>query len=365
LKVFVDASIVKPELGGIATYVAGLVEGLAAQPGVQVCIATSTPDRVHAPDDVEVVELSTAVRSFPRRLAWRERELRSLIENHNADVLLAPTIEPPMRSIGVPSVMVVHDLGPFLAPGLYGWQRWLRYVAGIEPACKRADHVVCVSSATLLQLRMAIGRISTPCSVIGEAGRKLPPLARAPRQPPYVLAVGVMLDHKNIDTLVRSMGQPELTGVELQLAGPIDEGELEHLGRLRAELEHPERIVHHGFVDLTTLAQLYAEASVVALPSLYEGFGLPLVEAMRAGAPVVASSIPAHREVGGDAAVYVDEPLSANAWAQTLSLVLSDRRRAEALELASAAHVKDVSWIAIGAHFADLSRELVSSWMPS
>jgi glycosyltransferase involved in cell wall biosynthesis len=365
VRIFIDAAIVKPELGGIATYVAGVVEGLAEQSDVKVCVATSTPEKISAPPDVDVVELPRAVRSFPRRLAWRERDLRRLVADHDADVLLAPTIEPPARDIGVPVIMVIHDLGPLLAPGLYGWKRWLRYAAGIGPACRRADQVVCVSNATLLQLRTALGRIATPCSVVGEAGRKLPVLIRAPRQPPYVLAVGAMLDHKNIDTLVRAMGHPDLAGVELQLAGPISTHELRRLDRLRAEVARPERIAHHGFVDLLTLAHLYAEASVVALPSLYEGFGLPMLEAMRAGAPVVASSIPAHQEVGGNAAMYVNEPLSVDTWAHAIGLVVSDPERSRTLERASVEHVADISWMTIGAHFAELFRELVATWTPS
>jgi glycosyltransferase involved in cell wall biosynthesis len=365
LKVFIDAAIVKPELGGIATYVAGVVEGLAAHPDIDVCIATSVPDRLGALRGVDVVELPSTVRSFARRLVWRERELATLVEDYRADVLLSPTIELPVRSVGVPSIMVVHDLGPLQAPGLYGWKLWLRYAAGVSLACRRADHVVCVSNTTLLQLRAAIGRISTPCSVIGEAGRELPSVTRAPRQPPYVLNVGAMLEHKNVETLVRAMGHPDLAGVELQVAGPMDRDESRRFNGWRAELEYPERIVHRGFVGIPTLANLYAEAGVVALPSLWEGFGLSLLEAMRAGAPVLASAISAHREVGGDAAAYVDEPLSVDAWARSLSLILFDPKRTVAMERASRAHVKGISWAAIGADFAELSNQLVSTWKPS
>jgi len=365
LKVFIDAAIVKPELGGIATYVAGVVEGLAEQPEIDVCVATSVPDRLGALQGVEVVELPSTVRSFARRLAWRERELAGLIENHGADVLLAPTIELPARSVGVPAIMVVNDLGPLQAPGLYGWKLWLRYAAGVGLACRRADHVVCISNTTLLQLRATIGRVSTPCSVIGAAGRELPSVARAPRQPPYVLTVGAMLEHKNVETLVRSMGHPDLAGVELQIAGPLSTVERGRLDAWRAELDRPERIVHRGFVDIRTLALLYAEAAVVALPSLWEGAGLSLLEAMCAGAPVLASSISAHREFGGDASMYVDEPLSVDAWAHALNLLLSDPQHAAALEQASLTHVEGISWTAIGARFAELSSQLVSAWTPS
>src|SRR4029077_12889573 len=144
VRVFVDAAIVKPELGGIATYVAGVVRGLAAQPDISVSVATSAPERLTEVGDVEVLPLAESVRSFPKRVAWRERALPGLLRSHRADILLAPTIELPARRLPVPSIMVVHDLGPLQAPGLYGWGRWVRYAAGVGPACRRADHGVWV-----------------------------------------------------------------------------------------------------------------------------------------------------------------------------------------------------------------------------
>jgi glycosyltransferase involved in cell wall biosynthesis len=358
LRIFIDAAIVKPELGGIATYVSGIVQGLAAQPGIEVCVSTSAPDRLTGLEDVEVVALPESVRRFARRVSWRERELPGLLRAHACEVLLAPTIELPARRLEIPSIMVIHDLGPLQAPGLYGWPRWLRYTAGVPLACRRADHVVCVSNATLLQLRATVGRLATPCSVVGEAGRTLPSVARSASLPPYVLTVGAMLPHKNLETLVSAMDHPDLAGVELHLAGPLDEAERKRLEEWRAHIQQPERVVHHGFVDLQRLADLCAGASVVALPSLFEGFGLPMLEAMRAGAPVVASSIPAFREVGGAAAAYVDEPLDPGAWARALGGVLFDTARAGAMERASRARVEGISWEAIGARLAELARGL-------
>lgn len=353
-----DAAIVKPELGGIATYVAGVVRGLAAQPDITVTVATSAPERLTEVGDVDVLPLPESVHAFGKRVVWRERALPGLLRNQRADVLLAPTIELPARRLPVPSMMVVHDLGPLQAPGLYGWGRWLRYVAGVGPACRRADHVVCVSNATLLQLRATLGEIATPCSVVGEAGRTLPVVARAACSPPYILTVGAMLEHKNVQTLVRALDRPALEGVELHLTGPLDAAERERLDGWRAALGRPERVVHHGFVDLPTLADLYAGASVVALPSLFEGFGLPLLEAMRAGVPVVASSIAALREVGGPAAIYVEDPLDQEAWARAIASVLLEPERASTMEDASRERASGFSWEAIGERLAALMRGL-------
>jgi glycosyltransferase involved in cell wall biosynthesis len=360
VKILVDGAIVKPELGGIATYIAGVASGLAVAPGVTVTVVTSVPELFDA-TAVELVSLPPSVRHIGARVRWRERALKRLIEEHHCDVLLAPTVELPARRLGVPSIVVIHDLGAIQERALYGWGQWLRYTLRTGAACRRADHIVCVSNATLAQLRASIGQTTAPCSVVGEAGRELPLLARARETPPYVLSVGAMRKHKNIETLVRAMDRAELAGVALKLAGPLSAGERERFDGWRAELAHPERVEHHGFVDAAALARLYAGAAVVALPSLFEGFGLSMLEAMRAGVPVVASSIPALVELGGPCAVYVDEHLSSAAWARAIASVIADDALAGRLERDGPARVASASWLEIGARLAAIARGLVAS----
>jgi glycosyltransferase involved in cell wall biosynthesis len=361
VRIFIDAAIVKPQLGGIATYVGQLAGALARQPGVEVCLATSFASVLDLPDAVDVIDLPPSVRRFQRRIAWRERELGALVSAWDASVVIAPTPELPLRGMPVPAIMVVHDVGPLQAPALYGRGRWARFAVGVPLACRRADHVVCVSIATLVALRQCVGTFDAPCTVIGEADRALPARARSIRVPPYILNVGSMLDHKNLSTLVHAMNDPALNDARLCLAGPLDDGERARLDEWRAGVTNPERVTHLGFIDRESLADLYAGAAAVALPSLYEGFGLPMLEAMRAGAPVVASSIPAHREVGGDAPIYVDQPLSVPDWAKALAHVVHDAEANALLSRKVRDHVDGITWDAIGEQMADLARVVASA----
>lgn len=364
LRVFVDGAIMKPQLGGIATYTSELANALARRSDAAVCVATSTRTGLAWSPVLDTIELPTSVQGFARRLVWRERHLAALVSAWNASVVLAPTVELPIRRLPVPAIMVVQDVGAVQMPELYGRLRWLRFTAGIPLACRRADHVVCTSHATLAALRKSVRPFDTPCTVIGAAGRALPQRPRAPRALPYILNVGSMLAHKNVRTLVEAMADPALRDAELLLAGPLDDRERTLFEQWRDAAGAPSRITHLGFVTADELADLYAGAAVVALPSLYEGFGLPLLEAMQCGAPAVASSIPAHREVGGDAAIYVEEPLNPAEWARALAAVVRDPELNGSLSRKGHERASGVTWDAIAEEIVALAREVVATARP-
>jgi glycosyltransferase involved in cell wall biosynthesis len=275
-------------------------------------------------------------------------------------VVLAPTVELPLRKLPVPAIMVVQDVGAVQMPELYGRLRWLRFWLGIPLACRRADHVVCTSRATLAALRGSVRRFDTPCTVIGAAGRALPRRHRVPRARPFILSVGSMLAHKNLRTLVEAMDDPAVCDADLIVAGPLNDRERALFNSWRDSTSAASRVSHLGFITVDELADLYAAATVVALPSLYEGFGLPLLEAMKCGAPAVASSIPAHREVGGDAAFYVDRPLDPHEWARALSSVIRDPQLSESLSCKGHDRASAVTWDGIAAEMVALMREVVA-----
>ncbi len=320
MHVLVDASILKPGLGGIATYAEGITRALSRMPGVRVTVATSCPERFAELDGVDVVELPVAVRGFGRRWAWRERRLAALARRTRAGVVLAVTIELPLRRLGVPAVVVLHDVGPLSAPQLYDRARRARFAALLGPVLRRATRVAAVSEATRVEAAAALPRLRTPVRVVREGPRVAGLLPWAPGAEPYALYVGPAPPHKNVETLVRAFAEPALAGVRLRISGSATDAERAVLAALAGDLG--VELDHLGFVDDAALARLYAGARVVALPSLHEGFGLPLLEALAAGVPVVASPIPAHREVGAAAARYVADPRDPAAWARELAAAI-------------------------------------------
>jgi glycosyltransferase involved in cell wall biosynthesis len=351
---------VKPRLGGIASYISELGAALARQPGIAVGIATSFTGGLELPRTIEVIPLSPTVRHYAPRAAWRERSFGQIVRAWKASVVIAPTPELPLRRLPAASIVVVHDVGPLQAPALYGRRRWARFALGLPLACRRADHVVCVSNATLLALVQCVGKLPSDCTVIKPADRPLPARIRRVVVPSYILNVGSMLRHKNVRTLVRAMNAPALRSVRLCLAGPLTDRERASLDAWRGEIVMPERIEHFGFVSRETLADLYAGAAAVALPSLYEGVGLPLLEAMRSGAPVVASAIPAHLEAGGDVPLYVERPLRPSDWATALATVVHDAAGNARMSRAGLDHMRGVTSDRIGHDMAHIARAVAA-----
>ena len=338
--VLVDASILKPQLGGIRTYALSLLRALAPAPHLELHVATSMPDDL-AGVAARMLPLPARTRDFGARAVWRETALPALVRASGADLVLVPFPEHAVRPLGVPSVMVVYDVGPLVAPAYFGRAKRLRFSVDLPRACRAATSVVCVSNATLAGLHASTGSDPAKCTVIGGGPASTGHARRANGTggAPYVLYVGTLLPHKNVPTLVGAFAEPGGLPYDLVLVGPGTDAEVVRFEALVARLGLGHRVRHLGWVGDDVLTDLYAGAAAVAVPSMHEGYGLPVLEAMAAGVPVVASDIPAVREIGGDAVAYVAQPLRPAAWRRALEDVctspvlraaLSERGRQQA-----------------------------------
>jgi glycosyltransferase involved in cell wall biosynthesis len=199
------------------------------------------------------------------------------------DVLLLPT-PAPVATGGVPYVLTVHDRSWETRPQDFrAYERFFHRLARPRRLARGAARVIADTLVGAEDLRRAWG---VEAAVVPLAARPLP-APGVPPERPYVLFVGALEPRKAPDLVAAAMPP----GLDLRVAGA---------GRI----EIPGAIVE-GWVDDARLATLYAGAQVLAVPSLEEGFGLPAVEALAHGTPVVASDIPVHREVLGDRATLV------------------------------------------------------------
>jgi glycosyltransferase involved in cell wall biosynthesis len=248
-------------------------------------------------------------------------------------------------------VITVHDTVPWTHPeGLtrrgVGWHRRM-----IGRAARRADALVVPTAAVAHDLPRHV-----PCQarvhVVGEgvtaAVTHLPHDAaaiatRLGLPPRYVLAVGTLEPRKGIETLLAALAGPYAPDLPLVLAGQRGWGQLDPVALARQFGLDPVRIHLLGKITDPELAVVLHGAAVLAAPSLAEGFGLPVLEAMAAGVPVVHSDAPALIEVAGGAGVVVGRNNPA-ALAAALRAVLSDTGKAQAMIDAGRRRAEQFSW---------------------
>jgi glycosyltransferase involved in cell wall biosynthesis len=265
-----------------------------------------------------------AVRRPPRALAhavghvWEQAALP--LSARNARLIYCPANLGPL--VSGRTVVVIHDTAALRHPEWYS-PLYARYQRLILPVLAR--HAVRVITDSQFSRAEVVDRLEVPLervSVVplGVDERFSPdadpePARNAHRlERPYVLAVGSRVARKNLAALSEAARRLEAEGIELVTAGS-------GRGYMRAEADMPPRAL--GYVADEHLPGLYAGAAAFAMPSLYEGFGLPCLEAMACGTPVVASDRTALPETCGGAALLVD-PLDRAAVADALVAVATD-----------------------------------------
>lgn len=236
-----------------------------------------------------------------------------------------------LPAVRVPGVVVVHDLS-FESPQARQWLSWksvLRYRATVRWSVRRAGAVVVPSQWTrddLLRHYDVDGDrvLVAPCAVDPDLVAALERPASAIGTQRVVLAVGTVLPRKNLEVVARAVARMRASGdaVTLRLVGPVPQAGVATLGSLRTLL--PEGLEVWGAVTAERVAEAYTSSSVMAFPSWYEGFGIPVLEAMVAGLPVVASNATCLPEVVGDAGLLVD-PRDEAGWKQALADAMGSR----------------------------------------
>ena len=224
-------------------------------------------------------------------------------ERDGVDLLFSPGFVSPLRG-AFAKVVTIHDLYYLRFPRFVRpWQR--RYwQAFIPPSLRAVDAAITVSDSTRADLVSAFPWSASKTTRIHLGGDALPPAATPdPRPAPYALVVGNVTPNKNIETVVAAFARLAASGTACRLvvAGSDPSGALARA--IDAAQPRPD-VTMLTHVDDASLAALYAGATCLIQASHYEGFGLPVIEAMTAGCAVVASDIGVLREVGGDAALY-------------------------------------------------------------
>ncbi len=360
MQVGLDARISRTWTNGVGTYTVQLLRALAAGSPRNAYTVLSSPQAPPFPGGLPpgctLVRCSIPAPSFRQHvllgLRARRLGLEVLLHTHPLAAVLWPR---------VPNVMVVLDVYPVLFPRDFPRGTALYYRTAVALAGRRAAAVIAISEATRRDVRERLGIAGARIRMVPLAPppacrplRASPDLPRVLRRlgvaQPYVLYHGNKRPHKNLPGLVRAYRHLLEEGVQpppLVITGAENPAERDQDSRpVRAEIARlglESHVRFTGWVPDADLPYLLSGAGVLVMPSLYEGFGLPALEAMACGTPVIASNAGAIPEVTGEAALLVD-PADTVALAEAMRGVLGDRLLREDLAAKGLARAAQFSW---------------------
>lgn len=350
---------------GIGAATAGVIEGFAQLPEAErPALLTRVDETVHT--GFRRVDLTLG----PWRLARAgvpdprpARRARRTLAGHAFEVFHAtqPGLE---AARGMTCVETCYDLIPLLFPGEYlaGPRRVLERRA-YDRYLRRLRHAARVVVNTHAVARDVVNLAGVDGRRVRVVPLAVPPIAESVAEPPaqtdpYILYSGSVEPHKNVGLLVDALGRSRHPALRLRLTGPWSRRRLADLcGRIDAA-GLTARVDLMGHVTAPQLAALRKGAVGVAVPSLSEGFGLPVLEAMAAGVPVVCSTAPALVEVSGGACPAVD-PHDAGAWADALDALVDDAGARQRLARDGRARAALFAWKATAERLADVYREVM------
>ena len=359
LRIGIDGRSFSSPAAGVRRYVSSLVPALkAADPDLDLVALGGA--RGEVPAGLEHVDEPWHP---PTNLGWSLVGLPRAAKRARVDVIHAPAYTAPLRS-RIPVVLTIHDVSYERHPEWYPYQRdWLRR-AFYRGSARAAAHVITDSefSATEIAAAYAIPRQRITVAPLGVSDRfsmsassgELP----AGISRPFLLHVGDLHERRNLQIVVEAMldlkTRDQVSPVTLVLAG-VDRG----LGdRLRARLQNDaaDLVVCLDQVTDAQLVTLYRHAVALVYPSRYEGFGLPVLEAMACGTPVIASTAASIPEVLGDAGILVD-PDDLQGWANAIYAILERPELREKMRASGLLRAKTFTWARTATITLDVYRQ--------
>ena len=378
LRVLVDATGVPADRGALGRYVDGVIGALSSA-GADLAVVCQRADfqrYERLVPGARVVAGPAALGHRSARLAWEQSGLPVVAQQVSADVIHMPFYSMPLRA-GRPTVVTVHDVTYLTEPALYTTAAAVLYKAAIRTAARRATRLIVPSSATRDELVRELGvsasridvahhgvdvrlfRRPTPAEV-GAISERLGLHGK-----PYIAFLGALDPRKNVAALIEGWASAVADADDppaLVLAGGGGWGE--EVDAAVAAVPPHLRLCRPGYLPFSELPGFLGGALVAAFPSRGEGFGLPVLEAMACGAPVLTTNRTSLPEVGGDAVEYT-EP-DADAIGEALRSLIEDPAKREALGIAGHVRAQQFTWAAsAAAHLDSYKRAAEGQLMPA
>ena len=361
MRIGFDGRSLQSPAGGVRRYASELLKALVRVNPSDTIVVFGTSAGATLP---AAIQLRSVKRVVPTNLGWSLVDLPRVAKRESLDIFHAPAYTAPLHGVH-PLVLTIHDVSYERHPEWYPYRRDRLRRWFYRRSATTADLIITDSEFSRREISAAYDLDPDQIKVVPLGVGA--PFLRSTRHPPppgvtepYVLHVGDLHPRRNLRTLVRALARLQSlpanrTMPMLVLAG-VDRGE--H-AKLEEEARHAHLRIHFaGAVDDATLASLYAGAAAFAYPSRYEGFGLPLLEAMACGTPVLAARAGAIPEVIGDAGILVDPDDEAE-MAAGIARLIDDTVLASRLREAGRRRTENYTWDRTAMQTMDAYRRLI------
>ena len=349
-----DGTTLRPGRTGVGYYTEHLLRH-AAEQCVDDEISVISNVAIETTERLPARVRQVVAPSWSPRLVWMQTQAPRLLRRLGADVVHFTNGMVPLGG-SLPTVVTIHDMSLTMYPAFHPWRRVVLNRPFVNIAARRADAIITVSDSAKRDIVRLYGVEDSRVHVVHEAAA---PSFRVIREPfelrrvrerygladHFILYVGTIEPRKNLPTLIEAFARRRTAGDlphQLVCAGPYGwlsrdiEALIERLGVRDA-------VLFTGYVPFADLPAIYNLAEAFVFPSIYEGFGLPVVEAMACGAPVITGRVSALNEVSGDAAECVD-PLDVDTLGEALVALTRSRERREELARRGLERARGFSW---------------------
>jgi len=306
MRVGLNISTACGNLAGIGNYAFQLAKHLPVVAPEEEWIFLGTDPRFEQTFARENARVFPRERGIPR-IFWEQAVLPNAARRVNAELLHGTDFGGPLM-YQRETINTLHDLSPFADPAFFPWAKRAYKKALISLAARRNPAVITVSNFSRAEIIERFQINPERVFAIPLGADKADVACRATEDPPRLLFVGTLENRKNITRLIEAFGilhSRRAMRHRLVLAGQPGYG-WETIRTAMEQNPAASCIDIRGYISQTELVNLYESVAVFVYPSLYEGFGLPVIEAMAHGLPVVCSRAASLPEVGGDAAMYFD-----------------------------------------------------------
>ncbi|MFB8797836.1 MAG: glycosyltransferase family 1 protein [Microcoleus sp.] len=345
----INLSFLTPEPTGIGTYAANLFPQL--QQLEPTLLVSQQIDDYTCYQTPENLTPDRGTKGQINRLRWTQFNLPKIYNKLDSNLIFSPIPEAPLYS-GCRYIVTVHDLIPLRFFKRFSRLRaYFRYY--IPQVLRQAEHIICDSQATAEDVAnffqipaKKMTAIPLACDNINFRHLDLPTKN-------YFLYTGRNDPYKNLERLITAFASlSDRTNYELWLAGPPNTYTPQLIAQVE-ELGLKSSIKFLGYVSYEQLPVLMNQAIALVFPTLWEGFGLPILEAMACGTPVITSNLSSMPEVAGDAALLVN-PYSVGEIAEAMKTVATDSKLRSNLKTASLARSAQFSWNKTGETTANI-----------